>query len=39
MLAALFVAACDPPPDVQRIDLPVPEDADISERPSGRSIS
>ena len=35
MLAALFVAACDPPPDVQRIDLPVPEDADISERPAG----
>ncbi len=35
MLAALFVAACDPPPDVQRIDLPVPEDADISERLAG----
>lgn len=35
MLAALYVAACDPPPDVQRIDLPVPEDADISERPAG----
>src|ERR687898_2431870 len=36
MLAALFVVACDPPPDVQRIDLPLPEGADISERPAGR---
>jgi peptide/nickel transport system substrate-binding protein len=36
VLAALFVATCGPPPDVQRPDLPLPEDADISERPSGR---
>jgi peptide/nickel transport system substrate-binding protein len=36
MLAALFIVACDPPPDVQRIDLPLPEGADISERPAGR---
>jgi peptide/nickel transport system substrate-binding protein len=36
MLTALFIAACDPPSDVQRMDLPLPEDADISERPAGR---
>jgi peptide/nickel transport system substrate-binding protein len=36
MLAALFIATCGPPPDVQRPDLPLPEDADISERPAGR---
>ena len=36
VLAVLFVATCGPPPDVQRPDLPLPEDADISERPAGR---
>jgi peptide/nickel transport system substrate-binding protein len=36
VLAALFAATCGPPPDAQRIDLPLPEDADISERPAGR---
>jgi peptide/nickel transport system substrate-binding protein len=36
LLAVLFVATCSPPPDVQRPDLPLPEDADISERPAGR---
>jgi hypothetical protein len=36
VLSALFIAACGPPPDVQRIDLPLPEDADISERLAGR---
>ena len=36
VLAALFLATCGPPPDLQRPDLPLPEDADISERPAGR---
>ena len=31
-----LVVACSPPPDATRLDLPLPEDVDLSHRAAGR---